>query len=95
MSVISNQSIRTDVTFSTTIAEFSCHFLDIILFKVDVCKNGAENKLSRRSNYLVILPVITVSYPTSYIVTHSGIVILIITKFNLITVAINYRSKHN
>lgn len=47
MSVISNKSIRRDVTFSTTIAEFSCHVLDIILLKVDVCKNGAENKLSR------------------------------------------------
>lgn len=32
---------------------------------------------------------------SSNIVTHSGIVILIITKFNLITVAINYRSKRN
>lgn len=61
MSVISNQSIRTDVTFSTTIAEFSCHVLDIILLKVHVCKNRAENKLSRCSNYLVILPVIAVT----------------------------------
>ena len=95
MSVISNKSIRRDVTFSTTIAEFSCHVLDIILLKVDVCKNGAENKLSRRSNYLMILPVIAVRDLTSYIVPHSGIVILIITKFNLITVAINNRSKRN
>jgi len=44
---MSNQSIRTDAAFSTTMAEFSCHILDIILLKVDVCKNGAENKLSR------------------------------------------------
>ena len=58
---MSNQSIRTDAAFSTTMAEFSCHVLDIILLKVDVCKNGAENKLSRRSNYLVILPVISTS----------------------------------